>query len=59
MRTDEGSGTCALLDSILGVFVGGLATACHQRQRYEFMLTMGLFCLRNVTGSPVNPVALF
>ena len=36
-----------------------LAEACHQRQRYTFMLSMGPLRLRRVTGSPVNPIALF
>jgi kynurenine formamidase len=36
-----------------------LAEACHQRQRYAFMLNMGPLRLRRVTGSPVNPIALF
>ena len=36
-----------------------LATACAQRNRYEFMLTLAPLRLRNVTGSPVNPIALF
>ena len=36
-----------------------LAEACRQRDRYEFMLTIGPLKLRNVTGSPVNPIAIF
>jgi hypothetical protein len=36
-----------------------LAEACHQRQRYAFMLNMGPLRCRHVTGSPVNPIALF
>ena len=36
-----------------------LAQACSERGRYEFMLTLAPLRLRNVTGSPVNPVALF
>ena len=36
-----------------------LATACEERGRYEFMLTMGPLRLRNVTGSPINPIAVF
>jgi kynurenine formamidase len=36
-----------------------LAQACQERNRYEFMLTLGPLRLRNVTGSPVNPIALF
>jgi kynurenine formamidase len=36
-----------------------LAAACAARGRYEFMLTLAPLRLRNVTGSPVNPIALF
>lgn len=36
-----------------------LAAACRERNRYEFMLTLAPLRLRNVTGSPVNPIALF
>ena len=36
-----------------------LSEACRQRNRYEFMLAVGPLVLRNVTGSPVNPVAVF
>jgi kynurenine formamidase len=36
-----------------------LAEACQQRDRYEFILALGPLRLRNVTGSPVNPIALF
>ena len=36
-----------------------LARACEERGRWEFMLSIGPLRLRNVTGSPVNPVALF
>jgi kynurenine formamidase len=36
-----------------------LAQACQRRNRYEFLLAMGPLRLRNVTGSPVNPIALF
>ncbi len=36
-----------------------LAEASHERSRYEFMLTLAPLRLRNVTGSPVNPIALF
>jgi kynurenine formamidase len=36
-----------------------LAAACAQRQRYTFMLCLGPLRLRRVTGSPVNPIALF
>jgi kynurenine formamidase len=36
-----------------------LAAACAERSRWEFMLTIAPLRLRNVTGSPVNPIALF
>jgi len=36
-----------------------LAAACAERGRYDFMLTLAPLRLRNVTGSPVNPIALF
>ncbi len=36
-----------------------LAEACRERGRYDFMLTLAPLRLRNVTGSPVNPIALF
>ncbi len=36
-----------------------LSVACADRDRYEFMLTLAPLRLRNVTGSPVNPIALF
>ena len=36
-----------------------LVEACAERGRYEFMLCLGPLVLRNVTGSPVNPIAIF
>jgi kynurenine formamidase len=36
-----------------------IAEACAERRRWEFMLTLAPLRLRNVTGSPVNPIALF
>ena len=36
-----------------------LAAACRERGRYDFMLTLAPLRLLNVTGSPVNPIALF
>ena len=36
-----------------------LAAACAERNRYAFMLTLAPLRLRNVTGSPVSPIALF
>jgi kynurenine formamidase len=36
-----------------------LARACAERGRWEFMLMIAPLRLVNVTGSPVNPIALF
>jgi kynurenine formamidase len=36
-----------------------LARACRERGRWEFLLTIAPLRLRNVTGSPVNPIAMF
>jgi kynurenine formamidase len=36
-----------------------VAAACAARGRWEFLLTVAPLRLRNVTGSPVNPIALF
>lgn len=36
-----------------------LAAACAARRRWEFMLTIAPLRLQGVTGSPVNPIALF
>ncbi len=36
-----------------------LARACGERGRWEFLLTVAPLRLRNVTGSPVNPIAVF
>ncbi len=36
-----------------------LARACEERSRWEFMLMIGPLRLQNVTGSPVNPIAVF
>ena len=36
-----------------------LAEACAARRRWEFLLTVAPLRLQNVTGSPVNPIALF
>jgi kynurenine formamidase len=37
----------------------GLAPACAARGRWAFLLTVAPLRLVNVTGSPVNPIALF
>ena len=36
-----------------------LSAACISHGRNEFMLSMGPLVLRNITGSPVNPIAIF
>jgi kynurenine formamidase len=36
-----------------------LGRACAERRRWEFLLTIAPLRLRNVTGSPVNPIAVF
>ena len=36
-----------------------LAEACRQRNRWQFMVTIGPLPLHNTTGSPVNPIAVF
>ena len=36
-----------------------VARACAERRRWEFMLTIAPLRLANVTGSPVNPIAIF
>ena len=36
-----------------------LAQACKQRNRWEFMLSIGPLRISNGTGSPVNPLAIF
>ncbi len=36
-----------------------LARACAERRRWEFLLTIAPLRLSNVTGSPVNPIAIF
>jgi kynurenine formamidase len=36
-----------------------LAQACAARRRWEFLLTLAPLRLQGVTGSPVNPIALF
>jgi kynurenine formamidase len=36
-----------------------LSQACAARRRWEFMLTIAPLRLQHVTGSPVNPIALF
>jgi hypothetical protein len=36
-----------------------LSRACASYRRWEFMLTVAPLVLERVTGSPVNPIALF
>ncbi len=37
----------------------GVAQACKERNRWEFMISIGPLRLHNTTGSPVNPIAIF
>ena len=37
----------------------GVAAACKERNRWEFMVSIGPLRLRHTTGSPVNPIAIF
>ena len=36
-----------------------LSRACEEKRRWDFMLAIGPLRLFNVTGSPVNPIAIF
>jgi kynurenine formamidase len=36
-----------------------VAEACRERNRWEFMVSIGPLRLHNATGSPVNPIAVF
>ncbi len=36
-----------------------VAEACKQRNRWQFMVSIGPLPLHNTTGSPVNPIAVF
>ena len=36
-----------------------VAEVAARHGRWEFMLSIGALRLRNVTGSPVNPIAIF
>jgi kynurenine formamidase len=36
-----------------------VAEVCRQRNRWEFMVSIGPLPLHNTTGSPVNPIAVF
>lgn len=36
-----------------------VAEACRQRNRWEFMVSIGPLRLHHTTGSPVNPIAIF
>ena len=54
----------ALLASLLPAPLAGqgveeLSRACEERNRWEFMLVISPLRLSNVTGSPVNPIAVF
>jgi len=37
----------------------GIAAACSEERRWEFLLTVAPLVLRRGTASPVNPIALF
>ncbi|MCA9512395.1 MAG: cyclase family protein [Myxococcota bacterium] len=39
--------------------LSGLASACAERSRWEFLFTVAPLRVRGGTGSPVNPVAMF
>ncbi len=45
-----------LLDNLR---LDALATACAERQRWEFFFTIAPLRVKRGTGSPVNPVAVF
>jgi kynurenine formamidase len=53
------------VQAILGIHVldradlEALSEATASRNRWEFMLTVNPLALRNATGSPVNPIAMF
>ena len=36
-----------------------VARVAGERKRWEFLLTVAPLRLKNVTGSPVNPIAVF
>ena len=36
-----------------------LSQSCRERNRWEFLLSIGPLPLHNTTGSPVNPIAIF
>ena len=36
-----------------------VSKACRERNRWEFMVSIGPLRLHNTTGSPVNPIAIF
>ena len=36
-----------------------VAQACIERNRWEFLVSIGPLRLHNTTGSPVNPIAIF
>ena len=36
-----------------------VAAACRERNRWEFLISIGPLRLHNTTGSPVNPIAIF
>jgi hypothetical protein len=36
-----------------------IASVCAQQQRYEFLLILAPLIMVGVTGSPLNPLAVF
>ena len=69
VRPNSYDGVVSPLHTVSLVFLGlwfidnanleALAGACGERSRWEFMLSMGPLRLRNVTGTPINPIATF
>ncbi len=51
--------TVMILSSHSAKTLEDVAEACRQRNRWEFMVSIGPLRLHNTTGSPVNPIAVF
>ena len=47
------------LHMLCNLQLGRLAAACRERNRWEFLLTLGPLRLERGTASPVNPIAIF
>ncbi len=41
------------------VSLAGLASACEEEKRYEFMISIAPLVVEGGTGAPVNPIAIF